>query len=227
MVALPILPFFGSIPDNLSIYRRLSFYFNGPGINLFDLQIYVQMIYASIDIETTGLDPKIHQILEIAIVIEDTSVKKPIEELPTFTTLIRHDNYTWAPEAYKMNRGLFEEILLAGKSVPRIYSDSFSGSIEESINRFLIASADGPIPIAGKNYAGFDGPFLKRSFPIFGSRRFSHRSIDPSILFTDWKNDKTPPSLSECLKRANLPDTVTHRALDDARQVIQLLRTQY
>jgi hypothetical protein len=51
--------------------------------------------------------------------------------------------------------------------------------------------------------------------------------IDPSILFANWSADETMPSLYECKQRAKIDGIVTHDALEDAWDVIQLLRTQY
>lgn len=36
------------------------------------------MKYVSIDIETTGLNPEVHQVIELAAVLEDTENLRPI-----------------------------------------------------------------------------------------------------------------------------------------------------
>ena len=51
--------------------------------------------------------------------------------------------------------------------------------------------------------------------------RIRQRIIDPSILFTDWVNDESLPSLSDCKKRAGLSEIVTHNAVEDAWDVIE------
>jgi hypothetical protein len=51
--------------------------------------------------------------------------------------------------------------------------------------------------------------------------------IDPSVLFVDWKNDESVPGLGKCKERAKIDGIVTHDALEDAWDVVQLLRTQY
>jgi inhibitor of KinA sporulation pathway (predicted exonuclease) len=43
----------------------------------------------------------------------------------------------------------------------------------------------------------------------------------------DFKLDKVPPSLDTCLERAGIQSVVTHKALDDARDVIRVLRKKY
>ena len=47
------------------------------------------------------------------------------------------------------------------------------------------------------------------------------------MLFVNWINDRQLPNLSDCKKRANLNGVVSHDAIDDAWDVIQLLRTEY
>lgn len=83
------------------------------------------------------------------------------------------------------------------------------------------------ITVAGKNFATFDKIFLER-LPrwkqVFAIRQ---RIIDPGILFTDWFLDESLPGLSECKKRAGLSEVVTHNAVEDAWDVIELCRKFY
>jgi hypothetical protein len=80
---------------------------------------------------------------------------------------------------------------------------------------------------AGKNFAGFDKKFLEllpRWKQIFSIRS---RVLDPAILFVDWQNDEHVPNLYECKQRAGIDGVVTHNAVEDAMDVVKLLRTQY
>jgi DNA polymerase III epsilon subunit-like protein len=80
---------------------------------------------------------------------------------------------------------------------------------------------------AGKNFAGFDRKFLEllpRWKQIFYIRS---RVLDPGILFVDWKNDEAVPGLFECKQRAAIDGIVTHNALEDAMDVVMLLRNTY
>jgi len=81
--------------------------------------------------------------------------------------------------------------------------------------------------LAGKNLQSKDIPLLKTLPRWNDAFIMSHRTIDPVSYFINWKDDKNLPSLSECKKRANISGSVTHKALDDAWDVIQLIRTQY
>lgn len=80
---------------------------------------------------------------------------------------------------------------------------------------------------AGKNFAGFDKKFLER-LPRW-KQVFSIRSrvLDPGILFVDWLNDESVPGLEECKKRAGIDGAVTHNAVEDAMDVVMLLRQCY
>lgn len=81
--------------------------------------------------------------------------------------------------------------------------------------------------VAGKNFGTFDKPFLERLPRWKQLFKFRNRILDPTITFVDWENDEELPGLSECKVRAGLSDVVTHNAVDDAIDVIELLRTQY
>lgn len=80
---------------------------------------------------------------------------------------------------------------------------------------------------AGKNFAGFDKKFLEK-LPRW-KQVFSIRSrvLDPGILFVDWINDESIPGLNECKKRAGIEGVVTHNAVEDAMDVVMLLRQCY
>lgn len=80
------------------------------------------------------------------------------------------------------------------------------------------------INVAGKNFGTFDKKFLEL-IPKW-KRVISVRSriLDPGIYFVDWEKDDQVPGLSECKKRAGLNDFVSHDAVDDAWDVVQLIR---
>jgi oligoribonuclease len=80
---------------------------------------------------------------------------------------------------------------------------------------------------AGKNFANFDNKFLERLPRWKQCLRARGRTIDPSILFVNWKDDDAIPGLSLCKERAHLDPHVTHNAIDDAMDIVKLLRTQY
>lgn len=83
------------------------------------------------------------------------------------------------------------------------------------------------ITAAGKNFATFDLKFLERLPRWKQVFKVRQRIIDPSVLFTNWEEDESLPSLSLCKIRANMDGHVAHDAVEDARDIIRLLRTQY
>jgi hypothetical protein len=54
-----------------------------------------------------------------------------------------------------------------------------------------------------------------------------NRILDPAILFVDWQEDRALPGLDDCKKRAGVSGKVTHNALEDAIDVVAVLRTKY
>lgn len=83
------------------------------------------------------------------------------------------------------------------------------------------------INVAGKNFGTFDKLFLQQ-LPWWQKLiRTRQRVLDPAILCVDWKNDTSLPSLTTCKERTNISGEVTHDALEDAWDVIQVLRKFY
>jgi hypothetical protein len=84
---------------------------------------------------------------------------------------------------------------------------------------------------AGKNFAAFDLQFLNNKFDLTGPRanqmKIHHRVIDPAMLYFDPTTDTELPNLQTCMDRAGIEDTVDHTGLDDALQVVKLLRHKY
>jgi oligoribonuclease len=185
--------------------------------------------YISLDIETTGLDQEKCQVIEFAAVLEDTEKLLPLEELPSISFFIRHPSYYWESYAQEMNKELFAE--LESAPVGSVWCAEAAAKI---FGAFLDRNDIQKAVIAGKNAAGFDIPFLRNmKLPYAKDRnsvfhtKLSHRVLDVGPLFVDWKEDQTVPDLATCLKRAGIDGSVKHRALGDAKQVIQLLRTKY
>ena len=66
------------------------------------------MLYVSIDIETSGLNPKKDQILSFAAIIEDTSKALSFEDCPKFYATVIHRRIKGSPEALSMNMNLVQ-----------------------------------------------------------------------------------------------------------------------
>jgi hypothetical protein len=95
--------------------------------------------------------------------------------------------------------------------------------------RPIINSNTKPITlnVAGKNFGTFDKLFLQE-LPWWQKLiRTRQRVLDPAILMVDWKKDTSLPNLTTCKERAGIEGVVTHNALEDAWDVIEVLRKFY
>ena len=214
------------------------------------------MIYVSVDIETSGLDPEKHKVLSIGAIIEDTEKKLPYDECPKFNAIVLQNEITGSPRALTMNKEIIAMIgeYLEGTNETRhlmnTHSDYSFYEKEDVVKKFYeflwvngygdsvpnqllvtsrIDSNSKPITInvAGKNFGTFDKLFLQE-LPWWQKLiRTRQRVLDPAILMVDWKNDKSLPNLTQCKERAEIQGIVTHNALEDAWDVIEVLRKFY
>ena len=212
------------------------------------------MIICSLDIESTGINQDEDQILSLGAVLEDTENVKPLEELPAFHVYINHNTLKGNIIAFSMNKHNIDRIIALRKEhsdyiskgedvndrtrrqmiVSNYYIDGLTDNItglksrfEQWLHNHTLDSQDKQIVIAGKQVARFDLPFLEKqgfgSDYFYNSGRFSKRTIDPSILYTTWK-EEVLPSTDLCLKRSGIDTECQHDALQDAIDVIVLLR---
>jgi hypothetical protein len=101
--------------------------------------------------------------------------------------------------------------------------------VKDGVTRPMINNATKPITlnVAGKNFGTFDKLFLQQ-LPWWQKLiKTRQRVLDPAILMVDWKNDTSLPNLTVCKERAGVDGIVTHNALEDAWDVIQVLRKFY
>jgi hypothetical protein len=216
------------------------------------------MIYVSIDIETTGLDPLSNNVLSIGAIIEDTTKKLPFNECPKFNAIVLNKQLQGSPRAITMNKEVISMIgdYLEGTDEVRTILNNNSGykfyEEEEVIKQFFIFLLDNnvidnewtnewkngkrdinsnsrpvTINVAGKNFGTFDKLFLQE-LPWWQKLiRTRQRVLDPAILMVDWANDTSLPNLETCKFRAGVQGIVTHNALEDAWDVIEVLRKFY
>lgn len=109
--------------------------------------------------------------------------------------------------------------------------DNSGGYVEIKDGKHRPAMNNGTKPItlnvAGKNFGTFDKLFLQQ-LPWWQKLiKTRQRVLDPAILMVDWKTDTSLPNLITCKERAGVEGIVTHNALEDAWDVIEVLRKFY
>lgn len=191
------------------------------------------MIIASIDLETTGLRPDRHQILEFGCVLFDTGYTGPLQTMPKFQYRIYHHEIIGEPVALRMNAKLIEAMSYQD---PKNFSEGW-GFIDALPIAFrywlgakgLPSDAEGRVKLhpAGKNFGSFDSQFLKQVPGWTDKIRMTHRAFDPAVLYFRPEVDAQLPDLRTCLQRAELPEELLHEALGDALSVVALLRKKF
>lgn len=196
------------------------------------------MRYVSIDIETTGLDPEKCDILSFAAVIEDTQHNTSIVELPRFYKInsdIKYRTIRGQLNGLLMNEALLKRIQnMQGNSIDFL---GFEHQLTHEFrlwlitNNFSFNSKDELVfNVAGKNFMAFDQRFLSHNIRDWDRYiKVRHRVMDPGMLFINFKDDEKMPDMNTCIQRSglDLSKYTQHNALDDARIVVELLRTQY
>lgn len=189
------------------------------------------MQFVAIDIETTGLDRARDQVLQVALVYEDTHRAEvyEVKELPFFEGLIYHDRIEGHPYALNMNHEILEvfagldpaldRIEFRGREVP-VYA-SLAECLEEGQEWLteVYEGQKGPYVAAGKNAEGFDFRYLPEDW----RKLFHYRVIDPGSVALGaqpfrWAHNRVP-SLGELAD-----NECPHDALGDARAVVTMLR---
>lgn len=189
------------------------------------------MKYIAIDIETTGLNPKIHDIIEFAAVMDDLRNPLPLYELPRFHAYFKKDNYVGDAFALSMHPQIFLRIAKPKESDVVMYVSELGAPFQNWLSKnnypFNEKKKKYVVNVAGKNAAGFDIPFLNEKVKEWHDVQFSHRVIDPGILYFDPQVDDGVPDSKTCMERAGMEGDVQHTALEDALMVVRLMRSIY
>jgi oligoribonuclease (3'-5' exoribonuclease) len=183
------------------------------------------MKYIALDIETTGLDPRTSSVLQIACVAENSApYRDAVDDLPSLNIYVDQPrDIQGSLVALDMNRDLISRLVKKdipeGATLCRDEAEAW-----ERVKDFLLDHCEGSkAVIAGKNVAGFDMQFM----PPDVKALCHHRTLDPAALYVDWQNDIVPPGLDKCLARCGIVGGERHDALEDARDVIRVLRRSY
>jgi DNA polymerase III epsilon subunit-like protein len=188
------------------------------------------MKYVSIDLETTGLDPIRNQILEFGAVIEDTENPLPYDELPTFQVYIDNgDLIQGNAYALQMNAAILKRIATKEEGFRYIKPYQLGEEFAKFLTSNWFTKKNGKVKlnVAGKNFGAFDLQFLNNCDLFTDDITISHRIIDPAMLYMDWETHDSLPNLTQCKALAGIAGEVTHNAVEDAIDVIKVLRPFY
>jgi len=210
------------------------------------------MKYVAIDIETTGVDPEVHQILEVGAILEDTNNILNYEDIPKFSCIIDRTELFGNVFALDMNKRIIEilknysvfpkegyiapgtEHYIMKQKYNIIKEKELAFKFTQWLGPHIQAEEDSmgfytcpPFNVAGKNFASFDARFLNKVPEWRAVVRYERRIIDPSTSYTNWMTDVRLPSLDECLVRAGVDKVVSHTAVEDCWDLIQVLRKKY
>ena len=176
-------------------------------------------ILTAFDLETTGLDPAVHDIIEIAIVPLNPDFKR--SELPEFTARIKAVHPENAdPESLKIS-GLNP---LEGEDIQKVATDIIMWMADNHIERIGIEAV-------GHNLR-FDLDFFQIKFPSLSRifSRYCHDSMQLAIVINDISLLQTGKKLFPSVSLRNLKlqlgleEPVQHRAMDDALDAAELYR---
>jgi len=193
------------------------------------------------------------QILEFGAIIEDTNNPLSWDDIPKYNRIILHDKIQGSPFALNINSRIIK-ILADREDVPEEAKERYDKFFEiikpeELANDFFnflfpyyrklpednLSFGDykhkqAPFTItpAGKNFDSFDRKFIELKIPEWNNYiKLRHRTIDPTTSYIDWYNDESPPGLGECLNRAGIMKNVSHQAVVDCWDTIEVLRKEY
>lgn len=196
------------------------------------------------------------EIIEFGAVIEDTNDPRSWDDIPKFNKIIRHNQYSGGAFAINMNARIFEilanretfrgeqkelydkenEIIKLEDLAKEFYDFLFPhfGNIDGN-DEFEKALSDAnkysqaPLTItpAGKNFDSFDRKFIDLIPKWSNYIRLRNRTIDPTTPYIDWHNDEQPPGLGKCLERAGIMKSVSHKAVEDCWDTIEVIRKEY
>ena len=126
------------------------------------------MINCAIDVETTGLDPNFHNMIELGIVPYDDKFR-PLKGIKFLSRIKLVNDYAIDPKALEINKITLSELEKAPTS-----SQVRSMFLEW---KYQIFGDEKLLPL-GHNYAGFDKLFIQRWLGDFYGKIFDYHSKD-------------------------------------------------
>lgn len=169
-----------------------------------------------IDVETTGLDQKTEQLLEVALVVTDEKLVElgAISVVIDFQRPVRIDDLH--PKVVEMHtkNGLFDEIASGNATPLRYAQDVLVARVKDLSERLGFKLSSTPL---GGSTVGFDRKWIEEHMPNLAAL-FHYRSIDVSTV-TELASRFNPDLYARRPK-----GDIAHRALADVRSSIDYLR---
>lgn len=156
-----------------------------------------QMLIAGADIETTGLEPGDHRIIEVYLGLWDLNTRKRVDEL----NLRIHPQRSIGAEAQRVH----------GISLADLEGCPSWDRVAARVRSFLVHGS----LIVGHNWNGFDGPFINHELKRVGLAEVTVPTFD-TMLEGRWSTPTGKvPTLGELCFAANVPyDTSKAHAAD-------------
>jgi DNA polymerase III epsilon subunit-like protein len=184
--------------------------------------------YASIDLETTGLNFENCDIIEFGAVLDDLNNPLELEKLPKFHVYVIQNEYRGEPYALSMHSEIFRRIATKEEGFQYVYPQKLGKAFKDFLlkNGYEEKHDKISLNVAGKNFMGFDYQFLRTKTDMSKHIKMRHRVLDPAILYYK-EGDEALPNLATCLERAGLDSDVAHTAVEDSIDVIKLIRKHF
>ncbi len=183
----------------------------------------------AIDIETSGLDVRRHNILQIGLVYfdlinrdedADLPIRKELELWPHIS-----DGILWDPDTYKFHQANAGVDYFMRDDVERSSGHVIGAKIRNFISEFY-AHDEKPI-VLGKNFGKFDWQFLMRITNTGIDGLFHHSFLDIGNLAFIPGVDKKIPNMKEVLERYEVTQHSGHTALSDCNAMVDVLQKIY
>lgn len=189
-------------------------------------------VLVSIDIETTGLNAKEHDILEVAAICFKLDPNQT--DVQRFHCFLKHPVLRWDPSTFEfhMKNDYFNYVRSeAVRDVPRMELETFERQFIgwlASCDAYVPGQRGGGATAVGKNFGSFDLQFLNElNYGSFRERNaFKHRAVDlGNLLWNPISDGVTLPSSEKCAERmGHSAAQIRHRAMDDAEIMMEMCR---
>lgn len=185
----------------------------------------------AVDLETTGLNPKIHSIVEVAIISWNLNETQAVER---FHRYITPEDMVWSKYCLHLHSKMIEAI----KTIPKNCEVAFdkpkqipATQLVSEIKAWLLSiGLIDRMTACGKNFSSFDKPFFE-ALPNY-TPLFKHRSLDPTVAYIE-PVDAVPPDLKLCKFRAKKLGAcfssveTAHTAMEDCEDIKELMQFAY